>query len=65
MNKKKLNKILVSAFIGTALWSIGFFVKTKKWKKLRKKIYEDIKLWLTEMKDFFSSLKNKNVKKKK
>jgi len=64
MDKKKLNKILVSAFIGTALWSIGFLTKTKKWKKLRKKFFEDIKLWLAEMKDFFSKLKKKNAKKK-
>jgi hypothetical protein len=65
MDKKKLNKILVWIFLGTAIWWAGFFAtKSKKWKRLTKKITEDIKLGLKEMKSFFESLKNKYAKKK-
>ena len=62
--KKNLNKILIWAFLWTALWWLGLFSKTKKWKSFFKKLKDDIKLWLNEMKNTFQSLIWKNDKKK-
>ena len=65
MDKKKLNKIIVWIFLWTAVGWVGMFAtKNKKWKKIVKKIKQDVQLWLQEMKSFFASLKEKYVKKK-
>ena len=65
MKKKKVNKVLVWVFLGTALGSIGLFSRTKKWKSLLSKIKSDIKAGFKEMKRTFQTLKKKYVKKKK
>ncbi len=64
MDKKQLNKILVWLFIGTAIGSATWLGKSKKWKWILKKINQDIKEWLKEMKNFFQTLKQKYAKKK-
>lgn len=62
--KKNLNKVLIWAFLWTALWWLGLFSKTKKWKSFFSKIKNDIKLGLSEMKKTFQSLISKDDKEK-
>ena len=64
-NKKKVNKILVWVFLWTALWWLGIFSRTKKWKSLFWKIKSDLKAGFKEMKITFQTLKKKYAKKKK
>lgn len=63
--KKNLNKIIIWIFLWTAIWSLWFFSKTKKWKNFFKKIKDDISLWINEMEKTFEKLNKKNDKKKK
>ena len=65
MDKKKLNKIIIWVFLWTAIWWAWAFASSKKWKSFFKKVKEDIKIWVNEMKNFFHDLKKQYAKKKK
>jgi len=63
--KKNINKIIIWTFLWTAIWWLWFFSRTKKWKNFFRKLQDDVKLWLNDMKKTFQNLIKKNVKKKK
>jgi len=63
-NKKNLNKVLIGAFLWTALWWLWLFSRTKKWKNFFQKIQSDVKLWFDELKKTINNLTKKNAKKK-
>jgi hypothetical protein len=62
--KKKINKVIIATFLWTALGGLGLLSRTKKWKSFFKKIVDNVKLGLDEMKLTFQKLKNKDNEKK-
>jgi hypothetical protein len=63
--KKNINKIIIWAFLWTAIWWLWIFSRTKKWKNFFRKLQDDVKLWLKDMKKTFQNLIKQNAKKKK
>ncbi len=63
--KKNINKIIIWAFLWTAIWWLWFLSRTKKWKTFFRKMQDDVKLGLKDMQQIFQNLIKKNVKKKK
>ena len=56
MKKFNLNKKIISLFLGTAIWSIFIFSKTKKWKNIFiwfSNFKKDLSLGLKNMKRYF------------
>ncbi len=63
--RKNINKIIIWAFLWSAIWWLWFFSRTKKWKTIFKGLQGDIKLWLSDLKKTFQNIIKKDAKKKK